>query len=298
MRPGFGPIGGPHLRRIRSYSTWTSLNEILAEGSAEVEKLLIPIVLSVAALTPYTLICTVAAAIFLAIEPITDTFFPLSSAYDARNDRARLRELLIRGTKLVMGISLPLAVAVAAYGEAFIVAWIGEQHVAVPHGVLPLIVVSFAVTAFIMTGTTVLLALAKVREVFWMGIAELALAVALVLVTVPRFGLPGLAASLMIANVLVTFGWIVPSVTRLLDQPRTDFLYQSLLRPLLAALPMALFILWMDQHLTGATLPWLVLKSGLAGCVYLAAFYLVSLTADERVLCTGSVRSLLGSKPE
>jgi hypothetical protein len=164
--------------------------------------------------------------------------------------------------------------------------------------VLPLVVVSFTVTAFILTGTTVLLALAKVREVFWMGITELALAVTLVLATVPAMGLTGLAGSLMLANVLVTFLWIVPYLGRVLDQSVAEFLSRSLALPLLAALPMALFIAWLDRHAPGATLPWLVLKAGLAGCVYLAAFYVVALSSEERLLCHGSVRSILGSKTE
>ena len=294
---GVGRIGGEHLRRISGYSTWTSLNEILAEGSSEVEKLLIPVILSVSLLTPYSLICAVSAVIFLAIAPLTDAFFPLSSAYDARHDRVRLRQLLLRGTKVVMAISLPLAVAVTAYGEQFLLAWIGEEHIAVPHTVLPLVVASFAVTAFILTATTILLALAKVKEVFWMGLAELALAVLLVVTTVPRLGLPGLAASLMIANILITFLWIVPYVCRLLGQSTAGFLSQGLVRPLLAALPMALFILWLDQHVRGATLTWLAIKAGLAACVYLVAFYLLSLTRDERALCRGSVMSFLGKEP-
>ena len=291
VRLGFGPLHGPHLRRIRGYSTWTSLNEILAEGGAEVEKLLIPMVLSVSLLTPYTLICTVAAVIFLAIEPITDTFFPLSSAYDALRDRTRLRALLIRGTKLVMAISLPLAVAVLAYGEQFILVWVGEDRVTLPPGVLPLVVISFTVTAFVMTGTTILLALARVKEVFWMGIAELALAVALVLLTVPRYGLVGLAGSLLVANTVVTFVWIVPFVNRLLGQNLTEFLGQSLLRPLTAAVPMGLFIVWLERHVPGTALWQLVVKSGIATALYLGTFSLVSLTAEERSLCAASLRS-------
>jgi O-antigen/teichoic acid export membrane protein len=190
-----------------------------------------------------------------------------------------------------MAISLPLAVAVVVWGERFIVAWIGEDRVAVPEGVMPLVVASFSITAFIMTGTTILLALARVKEVFWMGLAELALAVTLVLLTVPRYQLVGLAASLLLANALVTFLWIVPYVSRLLDQNPTDFLGQSLFRPLMAAVPMVAFILWLERHLPGAALWELALKAGLAGGVYLAAFYLVSLTAEERALCSASLRN-------
>jgi O-antigen/teichoic acid export membrane protein len=286
-----------HLKKIRHYSTWTSLNEVLAEGGAELEKLLIPILLSVSLLTPYTLIVTVCAAIFLAVEPITDTFFPLSSAYDSGNDKARLRELLTRGTKLVVGISLPLSVALVFYGGAFIELWIGAENIDVPDGVLPLVVVSFLVTAFVLTGTTVLLAMAHVKQVFWMGISELALAVVLVLLTVPSMGLVGLAGSLLAANVLLTFAWIVPYVCRLLDQNIATFLWGALVRPLLAAAPMAFAIVWLSNLSAPDTLWRIALNSTLAGAVYVVVFLVLSLTSQERALVFDSLRTILPSRP-
>ena len=87
-----------------------------------------------------------------------------------------------------MAISLPLAVAVTAYGEQFLLAWIGENTSCSSHRP-PLVVASFAVTAFILTATTILLALAKVKEVFWMGLPS-HLAVLLVVTTVPRLDFP------------------------------------------------------------------------------------------------------------
>lgn len=298
IRLGWGSPGGPYFRRLRSYSTWTSLNEILAEGSTEVEKLLVPIVLSVSLLTPYTLICTVAAAIFLAVEPITETFFPLSAAYEAKGDKVRLRELLLRGTKLVMAISLPLAALVTAYGEAFILEWIGTENIEVPPGVLPLVVASFTITAFVLTATTILLALGMAKQVFWMGITELALAVTLVLLLVPSMGLPGLAGSLLIANALISLFWIVPYTCRLIEQSSGEFLAQSVMRPLLAIAPMALVIGVLESWVPGDSLPWLVAKSALAGMVYLVAFFSLSLTAQERQFCLTGFRALLGREPE
>lgn len=298
LRFTFGPIRGPSLQRIRGYSTWTSLNEVLTEGGAELEKVLIPVLLSVALLTPYALICSVAAAIFLAVEPITDVFFPLSSAYDASNDKQRLRDLLTRGTKLVMAISLPLAVGIVAYGEEFILLWIGDEHVDLPPGVMPLVVLSFATTAFVLTATTILLAVGRVREVFWMGITELVLAVVLILWAVPRFELVGLAGSLLFANVAITFFWVVPYVCRLLEHRAGVFLGQSLLRPLFAVAPMGLFILWLDQYLVNDSLWRLLIPAGLASCVYVIAFYALSLTAAERDLCFSSVRTLLARRAQ
>jgi O-antigen/teichoic acid export membrane protein len=294
----FGPLRGPSLQRIRGYSTWTSLNEALVEGGAQLEKVLVPILLSVALLTPYSLICSVAAAIFLAIEPITDVFFPLSSAYDASDDKQRLRDLLLRGTKLVMAISLPLAVGIVAYGEDFILLWIGEEHVDLPPNVMPLVVLSFATTAFVLTSTTILLAMGRVREVFSMTVAELVSAVVLILLSVPRFELVGLAGSLLLANVAITFFWVVPFVCWLLGQPVRVFLGQSLLRPLLAVLPMGMFIAWLDRYLVNDTLWALLIPAVLASGVYLVAFCALSLTPPERDLCFSSVRSLLTRKAE
>jgi O-antigen/teichoic acid export membrane protein len=289
-----GRLGGRFFRRIRGYSTWTSLNEVLAEGSAEVEKLLVPIFLGISLLTPYTLICTVAAVIFLAIEPVTDVLFPLSAAYDANGNRERLRDVLVRGTKIVMAISLPLAVAVGAYGEAFIVAWVGAEHVSIPANVLPMVVASFAVTAFVLTCTTILLALGKAREVFWMGIAELGIAVALLIASVPRFELQGLAGSLLVSNLLVSFLWIVPATCRALEQGLSGFLTASLLRPALAALPMALAIPFLDAQLPAMSLLWLAAKATIAGMIFLGCFYAISLTSGERLLCRDGARRLLG----
>jgi hypothetical protein len=115
--------------------------------------------------------------------------------------------------------------------------------------------------------------------------------VALVLLLVPRFELVGLAGSLLAANLLVTFCWIVPYVSRLLDQSASEFVFHSLLRPLVAVAPMVTFILWLEPRLPGSALWELALKAGLAGCVYLVAFCLVSLTAEERALCSASLRS-------
>jgi O-antigen/teichoic acid export membrane protein len=287
-----------HLRRLRSYSTWTSLNEVLAEGSAELEKLIVPVLLSVALLTPYSLIVTVCAVIFLVVEPITDAFFPLSSAYDAVDDKRRLRELLVRGTKLAVGVSLPLAVAIAFYGRDFILLWIGAENVEIPSGIVPLVVVNFAVTAFVLTGTTILLATGRVKEVFWIGIAELLIALVLVLLSVPATQLLGLAGSLLAANVLVTFGWIVPFLCRYLDQNALTFLGASVARPLLAAVPMALALLLLDRVLPEIGLWRIALSSALAGCVYVVAFAILSLTSQERALILASLRAMLKSEPE
>lgn len=293
-----GSIGGQVWKQIRGYSTWTSCNEILVDGSPEMEKLLVAIFLSVSLLTPYALICMVAAVIFLAIEPITDVLFPLSSAYDAGGDKGRLRKLLLRGTKLVMGITLPMAMAIATYGISFIESWIGDEVMDVPSIVMPLVVINFAISAFIMTGATVLLALAKVKEVFWLSVAEFALACLLIAMTAGEWELVGLAGSLLIANFLLTFFGFVPLVSKLLDQPLVRYLGEALLRPLIALVPMGLTLLLLNRLLPESTILLLIIKSGFGGLSYLATFYLLSLSQQERQLVNTVAQRLISRREQ
>ena len=300
IRLAFGPVGGPHLRRIRGYSTWTSLNEILAEGGAEVEKLLIPVVLSVSLLTPYTLVCTVAAVIFLAIEPLTDAFFPLSSAYDAVGDQSRLKPSAHArhqdrdgdqppprgcGRRIWRAISSSDGSATRARDRAT--------------GVLPLVVASFTVTAFVLTATTILLALARVKEVFFMGIAELALAVGVRAdCGAAASDSPGSRGASWPPTLSSPSLWIVPYVCRLLGQSPTDSSESGADAAPAGRVPMAAVVLWLDSRPPPPPFRGWCSSPGVAGCVYLVAFYGLSLTAEERRLCQSGIRTVLARAPE
>lgn len=282
VRFGWRRLRGYTYRKVRRYSKWTSFDEVLVEGSAELEKLLIALLLTVALITPYTLICTVAAIVLLAIEPITDIFFPLSSAYGARDDKAQLRDVLLRGTKLVMSISLPLAVVVAVLGEDFIYFWIGDEHIELPPGVMQLVVANFAVTAAVVTSGTILLALAHVREVFWMTVSEVTLSVALMLFLVPAAGLAGFAASLLIANILLAAFWMLPFLCRQLDQSVLSFFGYSIGRPLLALSPALLLMVGVQEAMASDSLLAVLIKGAVVGLVCLVLLWLLALSRAER----------------
>jgi O-antigen/teichoic acid export membrane protein len=285
-------LRGYNYRRIRSYSKWTSLDEVLVEGSAELERLLIAIFLAVALVTPYTLICTVAAVVLFAVEPITKIFFPLSSAYGARNDKAQLRGVLLRGTKLLMSISLPLAVVVAVLGEDFIHFWIGEEHIALPAGVMQLVVANFAVTAAVMTAGTILLAMARVRQVFWMTVSEVLLSLSLMLFLVPAAGLAGFAASLLIANIVLGAFWMLPFLCRQLEQPVLPFFGYAIIRPALAVSPGLLLMLAVQGATESASLITVLIKGAVVGLACLVLLWLFGLKRDEREQLLALVQQL------
>ena len=293
VKPSFSGVGGENWKRLRNYSWWVAFNEMLAEGASRIDRLLIPVFISISMVTPYSLVCSVAGAIFLMIGPITEVFFSLSSAIDARDDTAQLRTLLLKGSKLVMSFSLPVSVVAMAYGEEFLNWWVGAEYVTLDGPVLELIVASFVVTAFVITSSNILMALSRLKGLFVISLVELLIAVILAVLTLPEYGLAGLAASFLVANSLVTFLLIVPYVCKALNQNIVEYLLDSLFRPFLPVLPSLAVIYLLDQMLVSGGIVELVIKAAIVGCVYLLGFYVLSLSKGEKQEYGGHIRELI-----
>jgi O-antigen/teichoic acid export membrane protein len=293
ITPAYQGVGGENWQRMRSYSWWVAFNEMLAEGASRIDRLLIPVFLSVAMVTPYVLICSVAGAIFLMIGPISEVFFSLSSAIEARDDKAKLRTLLLKGTKLVMGFSLPVAVAAMAYGEAFLNWWVGAEYVALDGPVLELVVASYVVYSFIIIGYNILMALSRLQGLFVTSLIEAIIATILAVLTLPEYGLTGLAGSLLVANSLVTFLLRAPYFCRVLDQNIAEYLLDSLLRPLLPVIPAVATVYVINQVLVSEEIAALVIKGVIVGSVYFVSFYFLSLSKDEKDEYGGHIREMI-----
>lgn len=295
--PASFPVAGfdrEAWRSVRGYTFWNSLNELASEGTAHLDKLLIPVLLASALVTPYTLVCMVAAVIFVLAEPITDTFLPIASHRHSREDSVGLAVLLVRGTRLVMTATLPTAVVVLFFGDAFLDLWVGEEFTDVSPLLLWFTAASFLFSAFLWTTLIVLMGAGLIRQVFRFTVMEVLLALGLILVLAPSFGLPGLALATLIANVWSGIFWLVPAACRVAGMEPASLLRQTLIRPLLAVLPACAlavaFVHW--QSLDG----WLGLigASAATGAVGLAALLAFSVTRWERLRYLAILRQVLG----
>jgi len=264
-------------RRMRGYSVWALANELAAEGSSELDKLFIPAFLSLALLTPYSIACSIAAVVLYLIEPIVRVFLPFSSRLGARDDREGLDRLLIRGSKGTLAVSLPAGILLLFTADVVIANWVGTAYVADATPVLRIVLTSFLVTAVFAPSVKILAALAKVREIFRLTLAEVLVAASLVALTARHGGLPALAASLLVANCAINFGLLLPLICRTLGVPVRRYLREVVAGPLAAALPAAggaaLLVqywkveTWLDIGITGVVIGLTYTLGFLALCV-------------------------------
>lgn len=280
-------------KSIRGFSLWNSLNDLLTEGTANLDKLLIPILLTTALLTPYSLTVTLTAVVLVVAEPITETFFPIVARRHGKSDVAALGVLLSRGSKLVNLVTLPTLLVVLCFGEKVLDLWVGEQYTDIAPAVLWLMALNFYFSTYLWTAISVLAGSGHVRMLFWASLIEVVMTLVLIVVLTPAFGLPGLVFAGLVANVVTGVGFFILRACHLTGTPFWPFLLKTLLLPIATSLPSFALGLWLLQRVqpegwleTGAC----IIVTGLAG---LLSLFLALTGRWERLRYQAVLRQIL-----
>ena len=283
-------------QQIKSYSLWNCLDEFLTEGTAQFDRLLIPVLLTSALVTPYSLVIALAATIFLLAEPITDTFLPIATSRHQRENHESTGTFLLRGTKLVTTVTLPTTVVVACFGQSVLNLWIGEEFTNVHPSVLWFTAANFFFTTYLLTSINVLMGAAEMKRIFVFSVIEVTAVLLLILLLVPRFALPGLALAGLIANVATGLILFIPAACEFTNMKPAKFVSRSLLRQLAAATP-GLATAGLINYLVTPT-TWLatLFAISIGGIATLASLLLLGMTRRERARYMVTVARLIGAR--
>ena len=282
-------------RRIRPFALWAFVDDLLVEGSANLDKLLLVALLPVALLTPYALCVAIATLLLLVVRPVAETLFPMASGFHARGRAGDLARVLVSGTRSVMLLSTPLAMVLILFGEGLLLFWVPTVEELLPPGLLALVVASFLVAAMCWPATLVLMALGHMRLVVAITLAELALIVTLALLLVPPLGLNGFALATLSSNLLVGIGLLAPAVCRVTGI-RFGRLFRDtvgrVLLPAVAGLLVAVpFMFWREAH----DLLVFTVAALAVGAVYLPLCYLAGMDHWDRTQVQTVMRRLCGT---
>ena len=282
-------------RSVRSYSVWDSLNEIVTEGTAHFDKLLIPVLLGSALVTPYSLVLTICAAIFVLAEPLTDVFLPMSAHRFGKNDTPALATMLTRGSRLVVTVTLPVTVVVVVFGHAILDVWIGPAFTDIQPAVLYFTAMNFFFSTFLWTSLTILLGAGEVRRVFRYSVLEVLLVLLLIVLLVPQLGLPGLALAGLIANVATGLFLFLPAACRLTGSDARLLTARTLILPLRLTIPLCFAAIVVTEWLRPQG--WIELLFGAAatGLVCLAILLAFGTSRWERYRYLATLRRLRAS---
>lgn len=281
-------------RSIRGYSLWSCLDEFVTEGTAQFDRIFIPILLTSALVTPYSLIVALAAAIFVLAEPITDTFLPMASSRYNDSNRNAMTAFMLRGTRLVTIVTLPVTIVIVFFGQAILDLWIGAEYTSLHPTVLWFTAANFFFSTYLWTSLNALMGAGKVRLIFRLSLVEVALVLVLILSLVPLLGLPGLALAGLIGNVTTGVILFLPAACRLTTLGTVDFLMRSLLPQLLAAIPGLVVALGLARWFSPASWAETIAVVMVSGTATLASLLFLGVSRHDRARYYVTVRRLVG----
>lgn len=267
-------------RRIRHFVLWSSADDLVDEGTVNLDELLIAALLPLGLLTPYALCVTIAGSLLVIVQPIVATLFPMAATLQAGRERERLRRLLLLGSKGLLAIALPAAIFLCIYGAALVAWWVPEIAAEVTRPLMLLVVLDGLLTVYLATSSALLLAFNRVRAVVTLRLAQVGLQVTLIVLLAPPLGLLGVALAVLIANVSVGLLFELPLVCRLLGCSLPSFTAGTLLRLVLAAAPAATIAWWMTDRVS--SLADIAAMGIVVALTYAAGAWMVGTTAEER----------------
>jgi O-antigen/teichoic acid export membrane protein len=232
-------------------------------------ELLAAMFISPAAVTFYAIAGTLLEYLQKLVFTMAQTLHPFSSAQQARGDERKLQLAALLGTKACYLIALPVTAGIVIFGHEFIAAWMGPSY-ADQAG--PLLIAMAAGRLFWIgqSGMSqILLGSGRHKQLMFLNVGTGVLSFLGGMLLIRSHGLVGMTVGAAIPLVIM-HGIVIPAyTTRTLHLRFTDYLLESVLRPLLASLPFMAALLAIDHWIHIESL-WSIALAGLAATPLLA----------------------------
>jgi O-antigen/teichoic acid export membrane protein len=242
------------LRQFAGYSFWVFLLHIFAQVIYYTDNLVVGAVVSVAAVTFYSIGSSLIEYLRTIVASLTTTFLPLASRYQASGEFAELRKLLQLGTRVAIAVALPVQVALFFRGQTFINLWMGPQYGLTSGRVLQILLIAQLFTVANSTSMNVILGMAEHRRIaIWAG-GEAVVNLILSILLARRIGIYGVAVGTVIPSLIAQVFLWPRYVCHLVGAPLRGYLWRAWIQPFGAAVPFGIACLltnryWSAQHL-------------------------------------------------
>jgi O-antigen/teichoic acid export membrane protein len=213
---------------------------------------------------------------------------PTASRYVAADDRRRLQELVVRGTRYTLALFVPLCVTLMALAEPILEVWLGDRY-GDGAAALTILVSYWLLYGGLVVTPGFLVGAGRAREVARIVMAVAAANLVLALVLTPELGLEGPALATAIPFVLA-FPAMLRVGLRASGVRLSEMLGGAYIPTLMLGGTLALGLVFLRVTLDPQTLP-AVLGIAAGGVLtYWLAFYALVLHPHERALVRGLLR--------
>jgi O-antigen/teichoic acid export membrane protein len=210
------------------------------------------------------------------IGTMTQFVNPLSSQLEAKNDFARLRELIQLSVQTAFLLLAPMAAFLFIFGRELLTLWVGRPYVST-YPLLVLLTLGMGTAATQCCMQSMLFGIGRHKQLLWYRWGE-GLAIALLGSAVLRFrGLGGFAAVIAVTLLLTSLILVPRHLCRILDLSLSRYMVQGCLKPCLLACPLAAVLVLLRSWLVVESWPTMLIVLLVGGLTYALTLLLATL---------------------
>lgn len=245
---GRGRFSRSAIASIWAFATTSALTTMLGLVLSQTDKVLLSRLLPLASFGVFTLALTACSVLPLLLNPICTAVYPRLVECATRGDGTELSRLYHQGSQLLAVLVIPVSLTLAFFSFDVMRAWTGSTEIAATAGkILSWYVIGGMFSAIVQLPAQLQLAHGWTSLAAGLNLVAAALLVPLLLLTVPRFGMP--AAAIIWAA--LNLGYLVFMVgimhRRLLIGEQWRWYGKSVILPMLVAFAVV-GLCWLSLH--------------------------------------------------
>jgi O-antigen/teichoic acid export membrane protein len=275
------------LRPLAGFSVWVFITRISGVIWAQMNTIILSVLVGINVLTGYSIVARLESAVSYPLTLTAAAVVPAAANLLAMRSSVRLRDLLIRGTRYTLAISLPVTIAAMVLARPLIVGWVGNRY-ATYAGAAQLFLTYQLLSCSANIALTILIGVGRVRAVT----AYITSAVAVNLIVSIALAKP-LGVYGVIIGTLVGYGITAPLYVRLVLRELGMSLGEFLRRAIFPIIPWAVVFAGVVALTALVVNPTGLITVALccvpASLVYIAGVVRFAMTGEERADLIGFV---------
>ena len=206
------------------------------------------------------------------IGTMTEIVNPVSSELEARNDFAKLRELILLSVQGAFLLLAPMAAFLFTFGRELLTLWVGPNY-ASSYNLLVLLTLGMGTAATQCCVQSMLFGIGRHKQLIWYRLGE-GLSIALLGSAALRIaGLEGFAAVIAVTLLLTSLILVPRHLCRIVGLPFRTYLAEGCLKPCVAALPVAAAFMALRGLLVVDTWPTLFFTLFVGSLIYFLTLF-------------------------
>lgn len=269
------------LKLLLNFSAYAFMANIAMMIIMRIDPLVIGTYLTLADAAIFAIAAKIAEYSYFLNKQFSNALMPLISQQRGKSDTESIRRIMLDGSRYLLAIAFPFITLLFYFTPVLIDVWVGSEF-SQSSDLLRLLLVGVLVATTLFIPSNILTICDKHKYVALVmgGSAILNLMISLTLVR--SLGLVGVALGTVISTVLIEFLFLFSQSAKRMGLRYFDFVKRVIAPVTLPLLPMFTSIWLIEFFMTVNTLIAVLLASCSAGLVYVAAFFAVGVSGEER----------------